>query len=90
MSEERQFSAHPEPRHWKSGRHRLWNIFVSGMGRRRGFYEAMEFVFWRTLCTYPDQTRIGMWWYVVSGRIAYYFHKKHCKQCQARKENNHD
>lgn len=33
-------------------------------------------LFWRTLCPYPDQTRIGMWWYGVSGRIASYFYRQ--------------
>jgi len=80
-------SAHPEPRHWKSGKHRLFGIFISGMGKRRSFYEAMEFLFSQTLCPYPDQTRIGMWWYAKSGWIAGYFHGKHCKQCQERYKN---
>lgn len=58
---------------------------ISGIFHRRGLWAKLEFVFWRTLCPMPDQTRIGMWWYGVSGNIARYFHAKHCSRCKCRR-----
>ena len=49
-----------------------------------GFYAKIDFLFWKILCPYPDQTRIGMWWYGISGRIASYFHRRHCSHCKGR------
>jgi hypothetical protein len=54
---------------------------IAGIFMRRGLWAKLEFIFWRTLCPMPDQTRLGMWWYGVSGRIARYFHAKHCSRC---------
>jgi len=48
----------------------------------KGFNAKMDYLFWQVLCPYPDQTKIGMWWYGKSGQIAAYFHKKHCKRCK--------
>ena len=39
-------------------------------------YLWLHNLFWRTLCPYPDQTRIGMWWYHHSGNIASFFYRK--------------
>jgi len=52
------------------------------MMKRRGMWAKLDYLFWKVLCTYPDQTRIGMWWYGVSGRITGYFHRKHCARCR--------
>lgn len=59
--------------------HRLLGIF-----KQKGIWGKLDFLFWRTLCPMPDQTKIGMWWYGVSGRIASYFHRKHCAQCKGK------
>ena len=56
--------------------HRFLETFT-----KESFAQKMEFLFWQVLCPYPDQTRIGMWWYGVSGRISGRFHKIHCRQC---------
>jgi len=61
---------------------RLKNI--TGILKQHGLWAKLDFLFWKTLCPYPDQTKIGMWWYGVSGRIAGYFHRKHCKRCKNR------
>lgn len=53
--------------------------------QKRGLWQRLDFLFYRVLCPMPDQSRIGMWWYGVSGRIAFYFHRKHCQQCRDRK-----
>ena len=39
-------------------------------------YLWLHNLFWRTLCPYPDQTRIGMWWYHKSANIAAFFYRK--------------
>lgn len=57
--------------------HKLYGIF-----QQRGLWRKLDYLFWRTLCPYPDQTKIGMWWYGASGRIASYFHIKHCERCK--------
>lgn len=54
---------------------------VTGILEQKGLWAKLDYIFYRTLCTYPDQTKIGMWWYGVSGRIAGYFHRKHCSRC---------
>lgn len=56
--------------------------------RQEGILRKLEYLFWKVLCPYPDQTKIGMWWYGVSGRIAGYFHLKTCKNCQEKKARN--
>jgi len=55
-----------------------------GIFRQPGVYRKLEFLFYRSLCPYPDQTKIGMWWYGISGKIASYFHKKTCSRCIGR------
>lgn len=52
--------------------------------KQPGVWRKLEYVFYRTLCPYPDQTKIGMWWYGVSGMIAGYFHRKTCARCKER------
>ena len=54
---------------------------IRGIFKQPGLWAKLEFIFWRTLCPMPDQTRIGMWWYGVSGKVAGFFHKKHCEIC---------
>ena len=49
---------------------------------RDGCWAKTEYFFWKVVCPYPDQTRLGMWWYGVSGRIAAFCHFKHCRFCQ--------
>ncbi len=57
--------------------HRVFEIF-----NHKGFAAKMEFLFWQILCPYPDQTKAGMWWYGISGRIAGRFHKIACDRCR--------
>ena len=33
-------------------------------------------LFYYTLCPYPDQTKISMWWYGVSKRISSWFYDR--------------
>ena len=54
--------------------HRVFETF-----KRKGFAHKMYFLFWQVLCPYPDQTKIGMWWYGVSGKIASKFYRVHCR-----------
>lgn len=76
---------HPSPTLYggaKVGRQSKWRSLMN----RPGVYRKLDYLFWKILCTYPDQTRLGMWWYGLSGRIAGYFHIKWCAQCKGRKE----
>ncbi len=57
---------------------------IAGIFKQRGLCKKLDFIFYRTLCPRPDGSRIGMWWYGVSARIAGYFHAKHCKRCETR------
>lgn len=57
---------------------------ILGIFKQPGLWAKLEFIFWRTLCARPDGTRLGMWWYGVSGRIAGYFHAKRCDRCTAK------
>jgi hypothetical protein len=57
---------------------------ILGIFKQLGLWAKLEFIFWRTLCTRPDGTRLGMWWYGVSGRIAGFFHKKRCDRCASK------
>ena len=54
---------------------------IGDMCRQPGVWKKLDYLFWRVLCPYPDQTALGMWWYNRSARLAWYFHRKHCKHC---------
>ena len=60
------------------------------MWKKPTITEKFEELFWHVLCPYPDQTKLGMWWYNISGKIASYFHIKHCDDCfqKTLKDNN--
>ena len=50
--------------------------------KRQGLYRKLEFLFWKVLCPYPDQSKLGICWYNISGRIASYFHRQSCPSCK--------
>ena len=62
-------------------------------------YKKLEHFFYRTLCIRPDWPMFGgfvigenrgirltCWYYNFTGRIASYFHRKTCSNCQEKHE----
>lgn len=47
-------------------------------------YKALDFFFYRKMCPRPDgwlNMTLHGWPYNFTGRIAGFFHKRHCKRC---------
>lgn len=59
-------------------------------------YRWLDWLFYRKLCgkagivrKYEFQNKLDCWQYNITGRIASYFHRKHCKHCQEKYKNGY-
>ncbi len=45
--------------------------------------------FWKTICCRVDKQPVWLWgrYYRITGRIAGYFHRRHCERCMVRNGN---
>jgi len=55
------------------------------------FYKFMYHIFYTTLCPHPDRAIFGslyitQFFYNLTGKIAYYFHKKNCLECKLKEK----